>query len=766
MLSCRDLLLTIDRKEIAMRNALLTRFGFACVLFACVVGATIMTRSQAQRPTRQQNPDKVVVNTGEVLLDVVVRDKSGRLRKDLNASDFEVYEDGVRQEISSFRLVSPTSEKGAATKGGDQETDRGNQQSKRGDQQSQSNASGLTRSARDSGEVPGVSAVALVFDRLSPSSRTSAYKAALSYVDESVNKDELFGVFLTDLSVVVLQPFTDNRQLVKSGIEKAGMYSPSLYNSTNEKARDTRQALTNIMESRENPNSPKEGLPPASTALSLTAKGALASLALGMLEKEEMDQRDELGDATARGLLHIASSLRALPGRKAVIFLSEGLILPPSVMQTFPAIISAANRNNVSFYTVDAAGLRAESKTLETTKEIESRSKFRMAQLGNNADADGPMTQGLERNEDLLRLNPDSGLGRLANETGGFLITDSNDLKGRLRRIDEDLHAYYLMSYRSNNQNYDGHFRKIEVKVKRSGLDVQSRKGYFAIKGTFASPVLSYEAPAIAALENAPKANSFPFYAGGFSFPERERMGLATVLADVPLSAFSFNADQEKKVYNTDFSILALLKDQTGEVVDKVSKQYRLSGPLDKLDEERRGRVLFYREADLAPGRYTLETIAYDAPTGHSSVRAGTIEVLASDESKLRLSDVVILNRAEAVSAKDDKRSNPFRVANMIVSPNLGESIHRSLKQVPFFFTVYTAAGTSPRPKLTIELRQQGHTLAQIPGEMPEADASGRIQYVAGLPLEKIPAGAYELRIAVGDGTTSVTRSGYFTIKD
>ena len=65
---------------------------------------------------------------------------------------------------------------------------------------------------------------------------------------------------------------------------------------------------------------------------------------------------------------------------------------------------------------------------------------------------------------------------------------------------------YYLLSYSSNNQKYDGHFRKIEVKLKRSGLSVQSRKGYYAIKGIFASPVLSYEAPVFAALDSKPKA--------------------------------------------------------------------------------------------------------------------------------------------------------------------------------------------------------------------------------------------------------------------
>jgi VWFA-related protein len=724
-----------------MRNLLdplVTMFHFARVVLACAVALTIIPSNQAQLPGNQQNPDTVNINTGEVLLDAVVRDKRGRLIKNLTAADFEVYEDGGRQEINSFRLI--TKSFAAETR-----ADTSNPS----DAQSRASDSGQTKSVRDSTSPAGVSAIALVFDRLTPDARYRATQAALSYVKDIADKDEFFGVFLTDFSVLVLQPFTEDRQLVAAAINQAGVHSSSLYFSKNQQRKEER--LTDLLTGKM-PSADRNGPPAGATQR--------------MVEWLEMMERDQQGNATTRGLLFITSLLRPLPGRKAVILFSEGLILPPSVMKTFDAIINAANRNNVSFYTVDAAGLRAESKIAEISDEIKSSANLRMAQQASGAEGGGAMIGDLERNEDLLRLNPNSGLGQLADQTGGFLITDSNDLKTRLRKVDEDLHSYYLLSYRSNNQNYDGHFRKIEVRVKRSELEVQSRKGYFALNRTFASPVLSYEAPALAALDHAPNANSFLFYLRGFSFPERGRAGLVPVIADLPLSAFSFAVDQHKKVYQTDFSVVALLKDQTGQVVEKLSKQYLLSGPLDKLDEVKKEHILFYREANLASGRYTLETIGYDAPTGRSSVRTGTIEVSASDEGKLRLSDVAILNRAEPAGPSDEKKSNPFRVGNVIVSPNPGEPIHRSLKQVPFFFTVYIPAENSAPPKLIVELRQRGRNLAQMPGELPKPDESGRIQYLAELPLEKIPAGEYELRITVTNGATTLVRSAQLTIAD
>src|SRR3954469_8784912 len=86
-----------------------TRSVVACAIFACVVAVTLVTNAQAQRPAGQQTPDKVVVSADEVLFDVVVRDKKGRLLTNLPPADFEVYEDGVRQGINSFRLAAPAS---------------------------------------------------------------------------------------------------------------------------------------------------------------------------------------------------------------------------------------------------------------------------------------------------------------------------------------------------------------------------------------------------------------------------------------------------------------------------------------------------------------------------------------------------------------------------------------------------------------------------------------------------------------------------------
>jgi hypothetical protein len=486
-----------------------------------------------------------------------------------------------------------------------------------------------------------------------------------------------------------------------------------------------------------------------------------------MLATFEALERDQQGYATINALLAVLNSMRNLPGRKTVIFFSEGLSLPPAVKTKFDSVTSAANRARVSIYPIDAAGLRVESANAETTREINALAERRMNQVHRGRDdGSGPLMKSLERNEDLLRLSPHSGLSQLADQTGGFLIRETNDLSAGLRRIDEDMRVHYLLTYLPKKQELDGRFRQITVKLNRPNLDAQTRKGYYAIDPAGTSPVLDYEAPVLAALSAARHANPFALRVLGLNFPESNRTGLAPIVAEVPMSAFTFTADKEKKTYSADFSILALVKDEAKQVVHKLSQHYLLNGPAEKLEAARKGEVIFYREVVLPPGRYTIEAVAYDAPAGRASVRTTSVEVPSADGTKLRLSSVVVLKRAERLAASDQKQENPFHFGEVLIYPNTGEPLRRSaVKQLAFFFTAWPAQGFTGKLKLTLEVLQQGRHLAQIPAELPEADQSGRVQYASALPLESFPPGSYELRVTVRDGQSSLSRATPFQVE-
>src|SRR5262249_55220906 len=102
------------------------------------------------------------------------------------------------------------------------------------------------------------------------------------------------------------------------------------------------------------------------------AQQELIQMQQNILQQFETLERDQQGFATVNGLLAVINPMRNLPGRKTIIFFSEGIALPPSVQTKFPAVISAANKANVSIYTIDSAGLRIESGTEQAARELNS----------------------------------------------------------------------------------------------------------------------------------------------------------------------------------------------------------------------------------------------------------------------------------------------------------------------------------------------------------------------------------------------------------
>lgn len=704
-------------------------------------------------PHRDQQEEVARVGANEVVLDAVVRDKKGHSIKDLTASDFEVYEDGVRQDITSFRLIS----RGADARPGSEH---------------QPNAPATTSNAP---AVAGrglerVGAVALVFDRLSVDSRQLARQAALAYLAGGLSAEDFVGVFGIDLSLHVFQPYTNNEQLLRRAIERAAAQNATANVSRAEEIAQASQHEEQLQAAaaQQQASAGQDTATPQGMAGIGAANADLifAQMTRRSLETFDMLERTQQGYATTNSLLAIINSLAQLPGRKVLVLLSEGLSIPSDVEGTFRNVISNANRAGVSIYAVDAAGLRALSADQTAGNALRSLGQQRIRQAGSPNEPGSPMMRDLERNEDLMRLNPDSGLGQLAEQTGGFLVSNTNDPGARLRTASEDLHSYYTLAYTPKNQNYDGRFRQITVKLARPGLEVQTRKGYFAINASYASPVLNYEAPALALLSGGRNPDSFPVHAAAFSFPEAKQPGFVTVVVEVPAGSVSFSVDAEKRLYHTDFSVVALIKDEQQRVVRKLSNHYLLSGPLDKLEAAKRGAILFYREAALTPGRYTVAAAVYDTPTGRAGLSTGAVVVPRDDVTKPRVASVVIIDRAEQDNALNEAANSPFRFGQLLVYPNLGQPLQKAkAKEMALLLTVYTARGEKAAPKLTIEIDQGTRALARGALDLPAPDETGRIQYASTIPTDKLPPGDYQLRVTASDAHGTATRVERFTIQ-
>jgi VWFA-related protein len=410
-----------------------------------------------------------------VVLDVVVRDRKGNLVLDLDAADFEVREDGRRQSLGSFQILARSFTPAPAPS------------------PVAPAASAESPAAVSTREVP-TPVLAFVFDRMSATGRDLARRAAMAYVAAAPPGATLIGVFAIDLAVHTVQPYTLDRALLPPAVDRAASFGNTSFGSATTRAESRDRidaiargdaALSSAMQTANN----AAGLGARATAgraIRTALNKAQAENEVRLQRNLEFLERTQQGYATMSGLRAVVGTLAKVPGRKTVVLFSEGLALPANVEPSFRSLIASANEANVSFYAMDAGGLRIASPTYETGEELRQAGERRLRQMEGAGDLaiDGSLTKQLERNEDLLRLDPRSGLGQLADQTGGFLIRDSNDAATSLRRVEEDMRFHYLLSYAPTNDRFDGRYRRITVRVRRRGVNVQARKGYVASPGS------------------------------------------------------------------------------------------------------------------------------------------------------------------------------------------------------------------------------------------------------------------------------------------
>jgi len=256
---------------------------------------------------RAQEPDEVIrVRSNEVRLDVVVKDKKGHQIRDLKATDFEVFEDGVPQKIESFRFVT--------------------RESARTTSESKDQKSGVVTS--DTAPIPKrstPSVTALVFDRLSPEARALARKAGLAYAQQDMGAGSFTGVFGIDQTLRTIQGFTDNTELIKDAVDRATTVATSTYASDAAKRRENTERSIALDQQISSSASTAQAAGAAQNGAGATAAGEAAGQAAAqqkflemqneMLDHFERLERDQEGFATINSLLAVISPMQNLPGR-------------------------------------------------------------------------------------------------------------------------------------------------------------------------------------------------------------------------------------------------------------------------------------------------------------------------------------------------------------------------------------------------------------------------------------------------------------------
>lgn len=729
------------------------RFGLSHLLIWAFLCPSLAQTGTPQPPQQKPSAQGDVLRIGaeEVLLDLVVRDKKGRPVRDLKVGDIEIYEDGVKQEISSFRLVN----RDAIVEG---ESIAG----------APTNAPKTDALPKSTDPTRQINLVSFVFERLSPDGRRNARTAAMEFLKEEYGPNVMVAIFALDQRLNAIQSFTSNRDRIKAAVEHVIGMAPSSFASESQKLRQELENFTKA-DATAAQSTASVGQGGASTVNGGSfAEAKAAEVTLNILRLADDSARQQQGQSSIYSLLSLIEGQKKLLGRKTVVYFSEGLQVPPNLKDAFQTAISAANRANVSFYAMDARGLQTQSD-FDSAKEslnaaVTATQRQQRTRGGEAVSVE--QVKAFDNAESAITKNSQNNLASLAESTGGVFVANTNDFRTPMKRVLTELTSYYEASYSPTGKEFDGKFRSITVKSQRPDIVLQTRSGYFAVptmEGV--SQLLPYELPLLAALNAKPIPRDFDIRQQILHFADRPGGTQQMLVMEVPLANLTFKVDEGNKLYSTHCSLLALLKNSEGRVVHKFSEDFPLDGPTTRLEALKKGNLVFTRAFDVPPGRYTLETVAHDRETNKKAVRR-SILVVPNRSENLKMSSVSVIKRIDPIDQSSAGDDNPFRFQTGKIIPNLGEPIKPGAgSELGIYTVIYPLSGSSDKPQLILEVLQDGQSVARGQLDLPAPDGQGKIPYIARVPLDNFKtAGNYEIRLIAKQGAQAVEEHTFFTI--
>jgi hypothetical protein len=269
-----------------------------------------------------------------------------------------------------------------------------------------------------------------------------------------------------------------------------------------------------------------------------------------------------------------------------------------------------------------------------------------------------------------------------------------------------------------------------------------------------------------------PRPREIPTRAGAFAFPRVTPDPRAPDDADVAVVVVTPAAPLTFEVkggsYATDFTMLAMLRDQDGQPTHKTSQAYRLTGPAAARDAAMRSEVRLARTLAIAPGTYSVWGAVHDAKSGRAGVAEQRLSVDGGGATGLGISSLVLLRRLERAYAP--AAGDPLVVDGRLITPNLGEPMFRTPDARLGFYFVITGADLGEQLQAKLQFYVDGipepkPLLFEAPIPLGAADARGVARSLGSLPLKDLPLASLEARLIIERFGQQDMRRAYFRLE-
>ena len=710
----------------------------SCYLGLFMALGTAAQTQQPQQPPPPAGDEEVLrITTELVQVNAVVTDKNEQPVTDLKMSDFEVYDNGKKQELQFMEFVGVGAERRAEG----------------------------TLAAAGSGAVkvaPGVDTsvarditakdvkrvIAFVVDDVTiPKEDLVRVRQMLTdFVDNKMREGDLVAIVRTVGGKGLLEQFTADKQILRRAI-----------------ALLTPQAIPASIALFSEESGRLSGPPAPMSTGNATAEQTVNSSATGFEGPSEGTNQVPRAMAALTVSSQVIDSLRLIPGLKNLVLVSGGLPLfdltrsgaiVGDITPVFRALTDNAIRSGVVINTLDARGLQtagAVAKFNVTPAKSALGGGTFAGSDDNNAGRVDPLLLGEQSLTEQLTLRS------LAGTTGGVSVVNANNFGSGLDRVLERTRAYYRLAFRPT-QRFDNIFHKIEIKVRRGGARVFTPEGYYARADKV--EVAPTKEAAIVRAARSPLARRDLDVSADLQYrftPGNQAQLDVNTLIDA--HKLKFERTPEGK-YHTAFDVVGFVFDQLGHSRGGISQS--VTTDLSEEDYQRAlaAGIAYSASAQLTPGYYQVRLVVREPATGNIGTVSRYFEVPDLANKLLTMSSILLYGVDPAGGAKAPESLPASRAVSR-------------KKDLRYAAIIYNAKleGAKPQLRSRLIVSQGDRVLFQEPEQPVESKGgeSGQIVKVGQLGLSKVPPGRYVLTLVVTDPLgdkkrQSISRSIDFTV--
>ena len=352
-----------------------------------------------------------------------------------------------------------------------------------------------------------------------------------------------------------------------------------------------------------------------------------------------------------------------------------------------------------------------------------------------------------------LTSNVHADLGEVARATGGFLVSDTNDLAAAFERIERDGSEFYTIAYHPTNRTYDGAFRKIKVMLDSKGYRLRFRQGYWAIPPGREVLLTPGGAQLLYSIQTGSKKSAFaPNLRAAFVQARDGRFAVPVALS-MPGSDVPF--DKKKDHYSSYVTTLLLARDKDNKLISV----YERYGDLQFAQKDWKAfqQTLFNMSGSMPVP--SLEPITVQGivqfANGEIGVSAQARLLADNPESGLVLTSLVLSNRLEQADCEADA-TDPLCIKNLRVYFPARAAFKSSDHLVVYFSALNLAeASSTQQPALQVKFELlSGEAISplnperiqSVPGESPNS-----LHVLGVFNLNSFASGNYKLRAKVAD---------------